>query len=264
MVLQIKFLVFYIGVLYDDIYSLLISHIFTDLLCLHKFISNLEDKFNILNLSDDDLERYKFFNSNLSQKHFYLKYIFSCLSYIKFLQSAFFHYLMFKIEKNELSHFIQMFPRILNVNNKYSSILYRDLVKLKLFETFPCQCLDGFFHYFTDFEIISFFVFTNPDDLFLMEKKHRIFQLINAFSFYFSSKFRSQCFEYCVNSKSFLPLFLALKIYQIKLLHPELSLNELYKIKLLKNFTECCLRHDSIPKKNLNKLIKLNWHYNYG
>ena len=96
-----------------------------------------------------------------------------------------------------------------------------------------------------------------------IEKNYRLFRIINAFSFYFSSKFRSTCFKNCVETNSYIPMFLALKIYLIKLENEKLTLNELKKIDWISSFKNDTARDGGVSKKIMNKLIKKNWEYNY-
>jgi hypothetical protein len=257
------YLIVYVGILYTDIFSFLTSCIFEGDLCLHKSIEELDDEFNVLNLRDYQLEGFKFFNSGLNQKEYYIQYIPIYSTYGRFLESAVLYYLKFTIQNDKLPRFIDLFSGILTVNNTWTSLLYKDMVKLNIFSVFPLECLKGFFSYSGDFQIISCLVFKNPNDLFLVEKRCRKFRVINAFSFYFSPKFRSTCFKDCVETKSYIPMFLALKIYQIKLGNPDLTLNELKKVNLLSNFKEYLITHNSMSEKSIDKLIEKNWSYNY-
>ncbi len=253
-----------IGIVYNDIFSLLTSNIFSDDLCLHESINDLEEEFNIFNLKNYELQNFKFFNSNLTKKQYYEKYISIFSNYRKFLESAIFYYLKISIEKNNLPFFMKLFSQILTANKMYTSSLYKDIKNLNIFSLFTLECLNGFFFNFSDFRIMVTLSFDNTNAFLETEKNHKIFRFINLFSFHFSSKFRSVCFKDCIKTKSYIPMFLALKIYRVNLLFPHLTLDELYQVKCIFNFKQRILIHDLIVEKNIDELIQKNWrYYNY-
>ena len=205
------------GVLYNNIYDLLTSFVFAEDLCLYNFIDEqdyeFQDEYNVLNLKNSDLKSFKFFNSNLNKKNYFLQCInVQCLSYHKFVESAFFHFLEFSLKKNKspysdysdnLVSFIEIFSGVLVVNNNISSLLYNHLIKLKIFSFFPKKCLDGFFTFYTNQYIITFLTSrsNDPNEMVIMERNSRKFRVMNAFSFYFSPKFRASCFKDCIKTK---------------------------------------------------------------
>ncbi len=126
------YLAIYAGSLYNDIFVLLKSYIFVENLCLYKYIDvhpEEERDCNILDVTDYDLENYKFFNLNLSKKDYYLQNIPNYFNYNEFYNSAFFYYLKFHIEQNSLPEVIYLFCKILCVNNKKIVLLYKSMRK---------------------------------------------------------------------------------------------------------------------------------------
>jgi hypothetical protein len=257
-------IIVYVGTLYTDIFSFLTSYIFEGDLCLHKSIEELDDKFNVLNLRDCQLEDFKFFNSGLNQKEYYIQYIPIYSTYGRFFESAVLYYLAVVIQNDILPGFIRSFILLLNVNTTWASLLYKHMVKLNMFSVFPLECLEGFFSYYEDVPISISWVFENPNDLFLEEKRWRKFRFIDAFSFYFSPKFRLTCFKDCVETKSYIPMLLALKIYQIKLGTPDLTLNQLREGRFLFNFKKTLITQDVMSEEIFDKLIEKNWSYTHS
>jgi hypothetical protein len=256
-----SYLVTYIGVLYDDIFTLLTSNIFSGDLCLYKSINEVDEEFNILHFKDNELENFKFFNSNLTKKQYYKKYISIFSNYRKFLESAVLYYLKISIEKNNVPHFMRLFSQILIANKTYTSVLYKNMKNINIFSIFTLECLEGFFYNFTDFKIIVFFSFDNTNGFLITEKTHNVFRFLNIFSFYFSPEFRSTCFKQCIQTKSYIPMFLALKIYKANLSVPKLTLNELNKVQCISDFKTTVLIHDVISEKTIDQLIEKNWRY---
>ncbi len=268
---QNSHLVVYIGIIYTDIFTLLISYIFADDLCLYKSVDEFEDEFekeaNLLELSNEDLENFPFFNLCLTQQEYYRKYIstvYNFPNYGKFLQSALFYYLEHSIKKNKLDHFMYLFSKIITANETYTSLLYKNMRDVNIFSIFPLECLNGFLNNFTLFDIRVRFVYATKNEFLRHEKYQASFRFINCFSSYFSPKFRSTCFKDCIETKSYIPMFLALKIYKAKLLIPKLTLNNLKKINYISNFIKLIIDRDIISEKTINLLIKKNWkYYNY-
>ena len=252
------YLVVCVGILYTDLFILLTSYIFTENLCLHKSIYQVEDEFNMLNLDNNDLKNFNFFNSGLTPKNYYLKYISIYSNYGKFLQSALLYYLKFSIKNNELSRFMYLFSQIMIANKTFTLLLYKDMLKLNIFSVFTLECLNGFFYYFIDLKIIWELVFKTKNEFLTTEKNHVIFRFMHVFSFYFSPKFRSTCFADCLKSNSYIPMFLALKIYQIKLSAPKLTLSELKKINIISSFKEKILNYNIMSKESIDYLIEKN------
>ncbi len=56
-------------------------------------------------------------------------------------------------------------------------------------------------------------------------------------------------------------MFLALKIYQLKLLNSQLTLTELKENSNILLFKESLINKNYMSKKNFNKLIQKNWNY---
>lgn len=258
---QNAYLVVYVGILHNNIFSLLTSYIFEKDLCLHKFMYEVDAESNILNLDNNSLENYKFFNSGLTKKDYYLKYIANFSNYDKFLESALIFYLKFSIKNNKLPQFMYLFSQILIANKRYTSMLYNDIKNINIFSTFALQCLTGFFYNFTDSQIINRLSFSNKNEFLTTEKNHVVFRFINGFSFYFSSEFRSICFTDCIKMNTYVPMFLALKIYKVSLLFPKLTLNELKKIKCISDFTKNIINKNIMNNQTINLLIEKNWRY---
>ena len=126
---------------------------------------------------------------------------------------------------------------------------------LNIFSLFTLECLQGFSSRFTNFEIISNYSFENMSTFLSVEKDHKLFRFINTFSFYFSPKFRALCFKDCMKTKSYIPLFLALKIYQTNLLIPKLTLYELKKIDSISHFKKDLLVFGVISEESIDELI---------
>lgn len=76
------------------------SYIFTEDLCLHTSINKVDDEFNIFHLEDNELEDFKFFNSDLTQKQYDEKYISIFSNYKEFFYSAVLYDLEVSIQKN--------------------------------------------------------------------------------------------------------------------------------------------------------------------
>jgi hypothetical protein len=258
---QNAYLVTYIGILYEDIFTLLTSNIFSDDLCLFKSITEGDEESNILHFKDHELKNFKFFNSSLTKKQYYEKYISIFSNYRKFLESAVLYHLKVSIEKNNLPFFMQLFSQILIANKNYTLFLYKDIKNINIFSIFPLECLQGFFDNFNDFKIILVLSFENTNAFLTTEKTHNVFRFINIFSFYFSPKFRSICYKDCIQTKSYIPMFLALKIYRVNLLVPKLTLNELNKVQCIFDFKTTILVHNIISEENLDQLIEKNWSY---
>lgn len=56
-------------------------------------------------------------------------------------------------------------------------------------------------------------------------------------------------------------MFVALRVYQIKLEHPDINLNKLKKVKSLFNFKKDLIKFNKMSKKKIDKLIEKNWSY---
>ena len=255
------YLVTYIGILYNDMFTLLTSNIFSDDLCLFKSINEVDEECNILHLKNDELENFKFSNSGLTKKQYYEKYISIFSNYRKFLESAVLYHLKVSIEKNNVPFFMRLFSQILIANKTYTSVLYKDMKNINIFSIFTLECLQGFFDNFTDFKIIVNFSFDNTNALLTTEKRHNVFRFINLFSFFFSPEFRSTCFKDCIQTKSYIPMFLALKIYKANLSVPKLTLNELNKVQCIFYFKTTVLAHNIISEETIDQLIQKNWRY---
>ena len=255
------YLITYVGILYNDVFTLLTSYIFDSDLCLHKSIDDVDEESNVLHFKDTELKNFKFFNSNLKKKQYYEKYLSIFSNYKQFLESAVLYYLKISIEKNDLFSFMHLFSLILTANKTYTSVLYNDIKSINLFSSFTLECLNGLFSHFSDFKIISTLSFNNTNAFLTIERDHRIFRFIHMFSFYFSPKFRALCFKDCMKTKSYIPLFLALKIYQTNLVSPKLTLKELNEINSIFNFKITVIAQNIISEQNINQLIEKNWKY---
>lgn len=154
-----------------------------------------------------------------------------------------------------------LFSRILIANKTYTSALYKDMKNINIFSIFPLECLNGFFRNFTDVRIVLTYSCDDTKAFLATEKRHNVFRFRNIFSFYFSPKFRATCFKDCLKTNNYIPMFLALKIYQTTLLFPKLLLNELNKVQCISGFKEKLIATDIISEKNINELIKKNWKY---
>ncbi len=252
-----------VGILYSDIFTLLTSFIFDGDLCLHKDVYELDEEFNMLYLSDEDLENFQFFNSGLSQNQYYIKYISTFSNYEKFLESAILYYLEYSIKNNALVKFMNLFSGILNADEMYTPFLYNHMKNINIFSTFTLESLQGLLSNYSD-STISFLVFTDKNSFLKIEKRNALFCLINAFSFYFSLEFRSTRFTDCQKTESYIPMFLALKIYKINLLTPGLSLDELKKHECIDSLQEKIIffnRFNRMSKKTIDDLIEKNWRY---
>jgi hypothetical protein len=255
------YLVTRIGIVYSDIFTLLTSNIFHGDLCLHKSIDEVDAEFNVLHFRDDELEDFRFFNLNLTQKQYYENYISIFLNYRQFLESAVLYYLKVSIEKNKVSSFMWLFSLILIANTTYTSVLYKDMKILNVFAVFTFECLQGFFSNFCDFTITSILKYENTNAFLTVERSNRLFRFLNMFSFHFSPKFRAFCFKDCMKTKTYIPMFLALKIYHTNLVFPKPTLKELNKIHSIYHFKTSVIAKNSISKKNMNQLIEKNWRY---
>ncbi len=185
---QNAYLVIFAGMVYNDIFTLLKSFIFANDLCLHKYTFELDEEFNLLYLTQEEIENFKFFNFKLNQEEYYLKYILPVLNssnYLKFLQSALLYYLNYSIQNNTLSTFIDLFSAILYVNPPYSKKLYKNIKNLTIFSDFSLECLNGIFLYFTDSDISFLLVFENTQEFLKTKQDHVIFRFIHFFHFIF-------------------------------------------------------------------------------
>ena len=135
------------------------------------------------------------------------------------------------------------------------------MVNLNIFATFPLECLTGFFYNFDNFKIVHRYAFNNKNDFLIIEKRHSIFRFINDFKLYFSPKFRSICFQDCLETHSYIPMFLALKIYQTHLSIPNLSLEYFEKSISIYEFVNIVVKKNIMSQATINILIEKNWRY---
>jgi hypothetical protein len=239
-------------------------------LCL--FRSNEEIPGNILYLTDENLEHFRFFKLSLSQKEYFNNYINKNISFIEFVRSSFFYWLSYifknKTELNladklELGRFLSCFAELLYENSFTIETLFQDLKNLNFFYLYPLECVTKFIKILEKnlFFLIQKFEFCTFSEF---ENNYKISRFLKAFPFYFSTPFCFECMKDCEKFNSAIPILLALKVYQLKLIASNNKSSKQECKEEFFTFKNMFFDYDYFSEKNLDFLIQKNpEYYNY-
>ena len=254
---------------YSTIFSMLTRVGFVDDLSL--FTSSEEIPGNMLDLTDENLKDFRFSKLSLSQKEYFNNYINENTSFMEFVRSSFFYWLNYIFEnknelnladKLELDRFLVCFTELLYENSFATETLFQDLKNLHFFDLYPLECVKSFIEILEkNLFFLKKFEFSTFSQI---ENKFKMSRFLKAFSCYFSTSFCLECMKDCENFNSAIPIFLALKVYQLKLsVFNDKSSNQECKENLF-TFKNMFFYHDFFSEKNLDFLIQKNpKFYNY-
>lgn len=254
---------------YSTIFCMLTDVEFVDDLCLFKCTEEIDGR--MVYLTDQDLKNFRFFKSGLSQQDYFNKYINENISFVQFVRSSFFCWLSLIFEnktvltpgdKLELDRFLVCFAELLYQNTSAIEHLFQDLRNLNFFYLYRLECVKNFnrileknVFFLKKFEFCTFSEFEN---------NYKMSRFLQAFSFYFSTPFCFECIQDCKKFNSGIPIFLALKVYEFKLIsfNSQSSKQECKEDFL--SFKNMFVDRNFFSEKNLNFLIQKNpEYYNY-
>ena len=254
---------------YSTIFSMLTRIGFVGDLSL--FRSNEEIPGNMLDLTDENLEDFRFSKLSLSQKEYFNNYINENMSFIEFVRSSFFYWLSYIFEnktelnladKLELDRFLACFAELLYENSFVTETLFQDLKSLSFFYFYPLECVKNFIEILEkNLFFLKKFEFCTFSEI---ENKYKMSRFLKAFPFYFSTPFCFECMKDCEKFNSAIPIFLALKVYQLKLIASNNKSSKHECKEEFFTFKNMFFSHDFFSEKNLDFLIQKNpKFYNY-
>ena len=254
---------------FSTIFSMLTNVEFVDHLCLFKRIDEIDGR--MVYLTDRDLEEFPFFKLDLSQQEYFNKYINENISFVQFVRSSFFYWLSYIFEnktelnladKLELDRFLICFTELLYENSFAIETLFQDLKNLHFFDLYPLECVRSFIEILEkNLFFLKKFKFSTFSQI---ENKFKMSRFLKAFSSYFSTSFCFECMKDCENFNSAIPILLALKVYQLKLIASNNRSSKQECKEEFFTFKNMFFYYDYFSEKNLDFLIQKNpKFYNY-
>jgi len=196
----------------DTIFDLLTTIIFKDNLCFHKILDpeNIEVKNEVVETTDE-LQRWDFSHSNLSEIEYFSTLSISRWTYAEFILSALVFCIKNKLHnENLLKNFVyncaRCFAPVFLDKNLLSSSIFSCIVELKLFDFFPVEATSGFTQYLKPF-------FT--PEINIEGRLKAISKFLYIFS-YFPVSFIKECLLDCKQQNNLNPIILALYVLNMR------------------------------------------------